>query len=107
VSPSEQLTLERLKEIIVDQKTSRKDAREVEEQVDGEEVLDPDNSISLLSTVLITITNEFEHESLDEAVRLLNAHPIRQSIGDCIPGHKYSISGLPRTRFLAHQVWAI
>jgi len=45
VSPSEQLTLERLKEIIVDQKTTKKDAREVEEQVDGEEVLDPDNSI--------------------------------------------------------------
>jgi hypothetical protein len=44
---------------------------------------------------------------LDEAVNLLNAHLIRQSTDDPVPGHKYSIPGLPGTRFLAHQVWAI
>jgi len=43
---------------------------------------------------------------LDEAVRLLNAHLIRQSTDYRVPGHKYSIPGLPGTTFLAHQVWA-
>jgi len=74
---------------------------------DGKEVLDPDISISVLSTVLNTINNEFDYGCLDEAVRLLNAHPIRQSTEDHVPGHKYSIPGLPRTEILAHQVWAI
>jgi len=74
---------------------------------DGEEVLDPDNTSSVLSTVLNTINNEFEHECLDEAVRLLNAHLIRQSTDNHVPGHKYSIPGLLGTKFLAHQVWAI
>jgi hypothetical protein len=74
---------------------------------DGEEVLDPENTSPVLSTVLNTINNEFEHECLDEAVRLLNAHPIRQSADDRVPGHKASIPGLPGTKFVAHQVWAI
>jgi len=83
-------------------------SREVQEQVeDGEAVLNPDNTSSVLSTVLNTINNEFEHKCLDEAVRLLNAHPIRQSTDDRVPGHKYSIPGLPGTKFLARQVWAI
>ena len=108
MSPSAQLTSEQLKEIIEDEKKTDQSAREVQEQVeDGEEVLDPDNTSSVLSTVLNTINNEFEHECLDEAVRLLNAHPIRQSTDDRVPGHKYSIPGLPGTKFLAHQVWAI
>jgi hypothetical protein len=71
---------------------------------DGEEVLDPDNTSSVLITVLNTVNNECEHECLDEAVRLLNAHPIHQSIDDCVPSHKYSIPGLPGTKFLVHQV---
>jgi len=83
-------------------------AREVQEQVEnGEEVLDPDNTSSVLSTVLNQINNEFEHECLDEAVRLLNAHPIRQSPDDHVPRHKYPIPRLPGTKFLAHQVWDI
>jgi len=83
-------------------------AREVQEQVeDGEEVLDPQNTSSVLSTVLNAINNEFEHECLDKVVWLLNAHPIRQLTDDHVPGHKYSIPGLPGTKFLAHQVWAI
>ena len=98
MSPSAQLTSEQLKEIIDDEMKTDQGAREVQEQVeDGEEVLDPDNTSSVLSTVLNTINNEFEHECLDEAVRLLNAHPIRQSIDDRVPGHKYSIPGLPGT----------
>jgi hypothetical protein len=83
-------------------------SREFQEQVeDGEAVLDPDNTSSGLSTVLNTINNEFEYECLNEAVRLLNAHLICQSTDDCVPGHKYSIPGLPGTKFLVHQVWAI
>jgi hypothetical protein len=83
-------------------------AREVQEQVeDGEGVLNPDSTSSVLSTVLNTINNEFEHECLDDAVRLLNVHPIHQSTHDRIPGHKYSIPGLPGTKSLVHQVWAI
>jgi len=75
-----------------------KSAREVQEQVeDGEEVLDPANASSVLNAVLTTINNEFDHECVDEAVRLLNAHPIRPSTDDRVPGHKYSIPGLPRT----------
>jgi len=108
MSPSPQLTSEQLKEIIEDEKNTDKGAREVQEQVeDGEVVLDPANTSSVLNTVLSTINNEFEHECLDEAVRLLNANPLRQSTDDWAPGHKYSIPGLPGTKFLAHQVWAI
>jgi len=107
MSPSAQLTSEQLKEIIEDEKKTNQGSREVQEQVDGEEVLDPENTSSVLSTVLNTINNEFEHECLDEAVRLLNAHQIRQSTDDRDPSHKYSIPGLPGTTFLAHQVWAI
>jgi len=80
-----------------------KSAREVQEQVlDGKEVLDPENTSVVLITVLNTIKNEFEHDSLEEAVRLLNECPIRQSPDDRVPGHKYSIPGLPGTKFLAH-----
>jgi hypothetical protein len=74
--------------------------------VDAED-LDPDNTYSVLHTVLNTINNEFEQKSLEGAVRLLNAHPIRLSIDDRVPGHKYSIPGLPGTKFLVYKVWAI
>ena len=107
MSLSAQLNSEQLKEIIEDEKDTDKGATEVQEQVDGEEVLDPDNTSSVLNTVLNTINNKFEHECLDEAVTLLNAHPIYQSTDDRVLGHKYSIPGLPGTKFLAHQVWAI
>jgi len=105
--PSSKLTSEQLKEIIEDENKTENSAREVPEQVeDGEEVLDPDISISVLNTVLNTINNKFEHHSLGAAVRLLNALPIRQSTEDHVPGQEYSIPGLPGTKFLAHQVSA-
>ena len=107
MSPSVQLTSEELKEIIEDEKRTDQGAQEIQEQVGGKEVLDSDITGSLLSTVLYTISNEFEHECLDEVVRLLNVHPIRQSTDDRVPGHNYSIPGLPGTKFLAHQVWGI
>jgi hypothetical protein len=53
-----------------------KGSREVEEHVEGEEVLDSDNSISTLSTLLNTINNEFEYECLDNADRQPNVHLI-------------------------------
>ena len=73
---------------------------------DGEDILDPANMSSVLNKVLWTINIEFEHECLDEAVRLLNAHPIRQSTDVRVPRHKYSIPGLPGTHFLVHHVRA-
>jgi hypothetical protein len=52
-------------------------AREFQERVeDGEVVLDPEDPSSVLNTVFGSIHNEFEHELLDKAVRLLSAHPI-------------------------------
>jgi len=78
MSPSAQLTSEQLEEIIEYEKKTDKGAKAVQEQVDGDEDLDPENTSSVLNTVLSTINNDFEHECLDEAVRLLNAHPIRQ-----------------------------
>ena len=96
--------VKQLKVIIEDEKKTDQGSREVQEQVGGVEVLDPENASLVLSTVLNTINNEFEHECLDEAVRLLNAHQIRQSTDERVPGHIYSIPGLPGTKFLAHQV---
>jgi hypothetical protein len=108
MSRSAQLSSEQLKEIIENEKQTHQGAREVQEQVeDGEEVLDPDNTSSALSTVLKTIHNNFEHQCLDEAVRLLNIHPICQTTDDRIPGYKYSIAGLPESKYLVHQVSAI
>jgi hypothetical protein len=105
---SAQMTSKQLKEIIVDEKNKYKSAREVQGQgEDGEGVLDPENTISVLNLVLNTINNEFEHQCLDEAVRLLNARPIHQSPDDHVSGRNYSIPSLPGTKFLAHQVWAI
>ena len=75
--------------------------------MDGEEDLDPGNMSSVLNTVLNTINNKFAPKCLDDAVWLLNADPIRQSIDYTVPGYKYSIPGLAGMRFLAHQVWAI
>jgi hypothetical protein len=63
MSPSAQLTSEQLKETIEEEKNTDHDARVVQEQVeDGEEVLDPANTSSVLNTVLSPINNEFEHE---------------------------------------------
>jgi len=60
-------------------------------------VLDPGHTNSVLNTVLSTINNKFEYNCLDEAVRLLNADPLRQSTDDQVPGFNYSIQGVPRT----------
>jgi len=108
MSLSAQLTSEQLKVIIEDEKNTDKGVREVQEQLeDGEEVLEPENTSSVLCTVPNTINTEFEHECLDEAVTLLMAHPIRPSTEDHVSGDKDSIPGLPGTNFLVHQVWAI
>ena len=108
MTPSAQLTLVQLKVIFDDETNTDKGAKEVQEQVeDGEEVPNPANTSAVLNTVLSVINNKFERECLDEAVRLLNAHPIHESTDDRVPGHKYSIPSVRRTKFLAHQVRAI
>jgi hypothetical protein len=94
--------------IVENKKKPDNSACKVQEQVeDVEEVLDPGNTCSVLNTVLNSINNQFDAERFDEAVRLLNVRPAHQSLDDCVPGHKYSIPGWPRTMFLAHKVWAI
>ena len=81
--------------------------REIQKQVaDGEEVLDPDDTSSVLNFVPNAFNNEFEYECLDELLRLLNAHQICQSKAGWVPGNMYLILGLPRTKVLAHLVWA-
>jgi hypothetical protein len=107
MSPSAQLISEPQKEIIEDEMHTDQGARVVQEQEDCKGVLDTDNSSSVWSIVLNTINNGVEHQCLDEVVRLLSAHPIRQSTEDHVPGQKYSIPGLPGTQYLAYQVWAV
>jgi hypothetical protein len=98
MSPSTQLTSEQLKKSVQDDKKTDQGARNIQEEVEyGEGVLDSDNTISVLSTVLNTMSNEFKHQFLDAAVRLLNAHSIHPSIEDHVPDHKYSIPSLGGT----------
>lgn len=95
MSPSAQHTTQLLKEIIEDEENTEQGARENQEHFDdSDEVLNQDNSISVLWTILNNIYNEFEHKYHHEAVRLLNTHPIHQSEVDHVRGHKYSIPGL-------------
>jgi hypothetical protein len=90
VNPSSQRSSEQLKEIIDDKKNADNGAKGVQEQVvDDEKVLNLANTSLVVNIVPSTINNKFEHECLDEEVRLLNVHPNRQSIDDCVPGHKY------------------
>jgi hypothetical protein len=70
---------------------------EVQELVVGKEVLHPDTTSFVLSTVFNTIVNRIEHNYLDEVVRCPNACPITHRIGDCAPLKKYSIPSLART----------
>ena len=104
MSPSAQLTAEQLKEIIEDKKKTDQDESKDQEQLDGEEVLNPDNTCSVLSTALNSINNESTHDCLDEEVRLPNTHPNRQSTDGHVPIHQYGIPALPRTKNLVHQV---
>jgi len=53
------------------------------------------------------MNNEFECICHDELFRVLNTHRNYQSTDDCPPGPKYLIPGLPGTKILAHQFWAI
>jgi hypothetical protein len=65
------------------------------------------NTSSVLTTVLNTFNDNFEHEYADEAVRRLNAHPIPQSTDNNIPRPKYFIPHMSVINFLAHQDWVI
>jgi hypothetical protein len=96
--------LEQLKKISADEMKTNQHAREVPEDVDAKELLDSHNPSSVLSTVLNTISTEFQHLCLDDTVRLLNHSPVRQSTDDHVSGLNYSIRGLPATMILARQV---
>ena len=108
MSPSAQLTSEQLKVILEDENITDKGAREVQQQVEeSDEVFHAANFSSVWNTVLSTINNKFDHECLDEAVRLLKVHSICESTDDSVPGHKYSIPGLPGTDLLVHRFMGI
>jgi hypothetical protein len=95
VQPSSaQLTSEQLNKFIEDEIKTDQDAKEVQKQLDCEEVRDPDYTGSALSTAPNTINNEFELVCLHEAVWILNVHSIRQLTDDHVPGQKYSIPGM-------------
>jgi len=105
---SAQLTSEQQKENIVDDNNTDKCEREVPEEVeDGEKLLDPANTSSEFNMVISRISNEFEPESRNEVIRHLNAHPIYQLTDDHVQGHRNSIPGQPRAKFLADQVMTI
>jgi len=90
VSISAQLTSEQLKENIEDPKHTDKGTREVQEQVEnGEEVVDPASSRSVLRTVLDSIDKELNHDCLQSAVGLLNTNLICPLDADCVPGNKF------------------
>jgi hypothetical protein len=107
MSPSGQHTSEQQKEIGNDTMMTYHGASDVYEQVDGKEVLHTDNKVSVLSKVLKTTNNKYEHKCLNGLIRLLNVHPTHQSIDDIVPGYRYSIPGRPRCEFLVHRVWDI
>jgi len=65
MSPSAQLMSGQLKEIIENEMKTDQGARVVQEHVDSEQVLNPNNTCSVFSTDLNTINNKFEHECLD------------------------------------------
>jgi hypothetical protein len=97
MSSSAHLTSKQLQEIIADEKKTNSDSREFQDQVDGEENLHQENTSSVQNTGLNTNYSEFEHKCLEEAVRQLNAHSIRQSTYYHVSVHKYSIPSLPTT----------
>jgi len=78
MSPLAKRTSAQLKEIIQDDNKSKQGAMVFQEQQDGKEVWDPVNSCLELNILLNAINNKFENDTLDEAVRLLTAHPICQ-----------------------------
>jgi len=80
MNTSAQHISEQLKEIInVNTKTCN-GVRVVQHQVEeGEKLLNPGNTSSILDTVLSTINNKFAPECIAAVVRLLNAHPVCQS----------------------------
>ena len=71
------------------------------------EVLNSDNSSSVVSNILNTLNKAHAHECLNEAVRMLIAHPMKQETDDHVPGHTNSIPGIPRMKLLAYKVQAI
>jgi len=98
MSPSAQHILKQLKEIFAHKMKTNQGASIVSVQVEHrKEVLDPDNTRIVLSTVPITIKNIFGYQFLAEVVRLLNAIHIRQSPHVCVPSLQYSIPGLRQT----------
>jgi len=81
--------------------------REVQEPVGGEEVLNADDTSTVLCNVPNRLNNKYGLESVENTVRLLNDHLIHQLLDDWVSDNNYSIPALPGTNFLVYQIWAI
>ena len=64
------------------------------------------NQGDLLEIASSNLNNDFEHECLNLAVRRLGASPLPGAEGDMGP-HVFGVPGIPKGRFLPHQVWGI
>jgi hypothetical protein len=87
MSQSAQLISQQLNDIIEEEKKASQGARDVQEQVDGNNYLDTEKTSSVLHNVLNIINNQFEYKCHRALVRLLNDHLICQSIDDRVPGN--------------------
>lgn len=75
--------------------------------MDVKEILDTNNSGSVVNTVPSTSNIPSEHEYLDEPVRVYNVYSECQSQHDQVPCRKCSIACLPHTMFMAHQILSL
>jgi hypothetical protein len=81
-----------------------KGGREVLKQLDGEEVFDPDNTCSVLSTVPNAIRNYFEYKCMLAVIKLLNSYRLCLSTHNRIPANQCSYPVLSIFKYLVHQV---
>lgn len=52
------------------------------------------------------LNNDFEHQCFDEAIKILQARELTLNDKD-LGDHVLDIPGIPRARFLPHQIWGI
>jgi len=70
------------------------------------EVVGVAQQAQFLDLTATNLNNDFEHHCFDVAVRRLGASQLVSMEGDIGP-HVFRIPGIPKGRFLPHQVWGI
>ena len=73
---------------------------------DPAEVVEVAQQTQLLDIVASNLNNDFEHECFDIAIQRLGASQLLAKAGDIGP-HVFGVPGVPKGRFLPHQVWGI